>query len=448
MPMDFKNRLVHAWNTFFNFDPGRVPVSDLGPGYSIRPDRMNVMVTNERSIITSVYTRMAVDISSIKIRHVRVDDDERFVEEIKSSFNDCLKVEANIDQAPQAFLLDIASTLFDNGVSAVVAVDTTLNPEVTGSFDILSMRVGNIVQWYPQHVRISLYNEKTGRREEITLQKRNVAIIENPFYAIMNAPNSTLQRLIRKLGLLDTVDEQSSSGKLDIIIQLPYVIKSDARRVQAEQRRKDIEFQLKGSQYGIAYSDATEKITQLNRPAENNLLAQVKYLTEMLFGQLGITPEILNGTADEKTMLNYQHRTIQPILNAIVEAMRRAFLTKTARTQGQSITYFRDPFKLVPVSELAEIADKFTRNEIATSNEIRQVVGWKPVLTDPKADQLRNSNMPQSELGADASAAPIQVPSTRVDNAPAAPDFSGLDDIMNGVLDGLSSDIDNFTKGG
>jgi hypothetical protein len=448
MPMDFKNRLVHAWNTFFNFDPGRVPVSDLGPGYSIRPDRMNVMVTNERSIITSVYTRMAVDISSIKIRHVRVDDDERFVEEIKSSFNDCLKVEANIDQAPQAFLLDIASTLFDNGVSAVVAVDTTLNPEVTGSFDILSMRVGNIVQWYPQHVRISLYNEKTGRREEITLQKRNVAIIENPFYAIMNAPNSTLQRLIRKLGLLDTVDEQSSSGKLDIIIQLPYVIKSDARRVQAEQRRKDIEFQLKGSQYGIAYSDATEKITQLNRPAENNLLGQVKYLTEMLFGQLGITPEILNGTADEKTMLNYQHRTIQPILNAIVEAMRRAFLTKTARTQGQSITYFRDPFKLVPVSELAEIADKFTRNEIATSNEIRQVVGWKPVLTDPKADQLRNSNMPQSELGADASAPPIQVPSTRVDNAPAAPDFSGLDDIMNGVLDGLSSDIDNFTKGG
>jgi hypothetical protein len=319
MPMDLKNRLAHAWNTFFNMDAGRVPASDLGPSYSLRPDRLNVMVTNERSIITSVYTRMAVDISAVRIRHVRLDDDGRFVEEIRSAFNDCLKVEANIDQAPQAFLLDIASTLFDKGVAAVVAVDTTLNPQVTGSFDILNMRVGDIVQWYAQHVKISLYNEKTGRREEITLEKRNVGIIENPFYAIMNAPNSTLQRLIRKLGLLDTVDEQSSSGKLDLIIQLPYVIKSESRRDQAEQRRKDIEFQLKGSQYGIAYTDGTEKIMQLNRPAENNLLAQVKYLTEMLFGQLGITPEILNGTADEKTMLNYHNRTIEPILNAIVK---------------------------------------------------------------------------------------------------------------------------------
>jgi hypothetical protein len=450
MPTSIRTRLAHAWNTFINMDAGRVPVSDLGPSYSMRPDRLNVMITNERSIITSVYTRMAADIASVRIRHVRLDENERFVEEIRSMFNDCLKVEANIDQAPQAFLLDIASSLFDKGVCAIVPVDTTLNPAVTGSFDILTMRVGEILQWYPQHVRLSVYNEKSGRREEITVEKRTVAIVENPFYAIMNGPNSTLQRLIRKLGLLDAVDEQSSSGKLDLIIQLPYVIKSETKREQAEQRRRDIEFQLKGSQYGIAYTDGTEKITQLNRPVENNLLNQVKYLTEMLFGQLGITPEILNGTADEKTMLNYQNRTIEPILNAIVQAMRRSFLTKTARTQGQSVEYFRDPFKLVPVSELAEIADKFTRNEIATSNEIRQVVGWKPVLNDPKADQLRNSNMPQSELGADPGTAPIQVASTRADITPVAPpppDFSGLDDIMNGVLDGLSSDVDKLVRG-
>lgn len=454
--MSFMGRLAHAFNTFINVDNGRMATSDLGPSYSMRPDRLNLMITNERSIITSVYTRIAADISSVKIRHVRLDDSDRFVEEIQGPFNDCLRVEANLDQAPLAFKLDIATTLFDKGVAAIVPVDTTLNPANTGSFDILTMRIGEVVQWYPRHVKVLLYNEKVGRREEITLEKRYVAIVENPFYAIMNAPNSTLQRLIRKLGLLDTVDEQSSSGKLDMIIQLPYVIKSESRRQQAEQRRKDIEFQLKGSQYGIAYTDGTEKITQLNRPVENSLLAQIKYLTEMLLGQLGLTPEILNGTADEKTMLNYQNRTIEPILTAIVEAMRRSFLTKTARTQGQSVEYFRDPLKLVPVSVLAEIADKFTRNEIASANEIRQVVGWKPVLNDPKADQLRNSNMPQSELGApnpsmaiDQGTPPLRVPSTRADipPAPPVPDFSAMDKLMNDVFDGLSSDVDKFAKG-
>lgn len=450
--MSFMNRLAHAFNTFMNMDEGRVPVTDLGPSYSVRPDRMNVLVTNERSIVTSVYVRMAADIAGVDIRHVRLDENDRFVEEIGSSFNDCLTVEANIDQAPQAFFLDVAATLFDKGVAAIVPVDTTLNPAVTGSYDILTMRVGEILQWYPQHVRVSLYNEKVGRREEIILEKRNVAIVENPFYSIMNAPNSTLQRLIRKLGLLDKVDEETSSGHLDLIIQLPYVIKSEARRQQAEQRRKDIEFQLKSSQYGIAYTDGTEKITQLNRSLENNLLGQIDKLITLLFSQLGITQEILNGTANEATMLNYQARAIEPILKAIVQAMRRSFLTKTARSQGQSIVYFRDPFKLVPIANIAEIADKFTRNEILTSNEIRQIVGFKPNLTDPKADQLRNSNMPQSELGApdpsapapDGSTTPLQVPSTRVDAAPTTDDMDG---IMNDVFDQLNKQIDSYANG-
>jgi len=328
------------------------------------------------------------------MRHVRLDDEKRYKEDIDSGLNNCLTVEANIDQAARAFRQDIALTLFDRGVAALVPVDTTISPETSGGYDILTLRVGEITQWFPQHVRISVYNEESAQREEITLHKTAVAIVENPLYSVMNEPNSTLQRLLQKLNLLDVVDEQSASGKLDIIIQLPYVIKSEARREQAEQRRKDIEFQLKGSQYGIAYTDGTEKITQLNRPAENNMMAQIEYLTQMLYGQLGLTEEVMNGTADEKAMLNYWNRTIEPVLSAITEAMIRTFLTKTARTQKQTVAFFRDPFRLVPIENIAEIADKFTRNEIMTSNEMRQVVGMAP-HPDPKADKLMNSNMPQ-----------------------------------------------------
>jgi hypothetical protein len=337
---------------------------------------------------------LSIDVASVDMRHVRLDEENRYKEDIDSGLNNCLTVEANIDQAARAFRQDIAMTLFDKGVAALVPVDTSISPRTSGGFDILTMRVGEIVTWYPQHVRISLYNEATGEREEITLNKTAVAIVENPLYSVMNEPLSTLQRLLHKLNLLDAIDEQSASGKLDLIIQLPYVIKSEARRQQAEQRRQDIEFQLKGSQYGIAYTDGTEKITQLNRPAENNLMSQIEYLTAMLYGQLGLTEEVMNGTADEKAMLNYWNRTIEPILTAIVEAMRRTFLTKTARTQKQSVLFFRDPFRLVPIENIAEIADKFTRNEIMTSNEMRQVVGMAP-HPDPKADQLLNSNMPQ-----------------------------------------------------
>lgn len=397
----FGTRLRHMWNAFLNLDekttnPG---AADLGPGYGTRPDRVRFRVGNERSLISAIYTRLSIDVAANEIKHVRLDSDKRFLEEIDSGLNNCLTLEANVDQAARAFRQDIALTLFDKGVAAIVPVDVTLDPKLSASYDIKTMRVADVVEWYPKHVRVNLYNEATGRREEITLEKSFVAIVENPLYSIMNEPNSTLQRIIRKLGLLDVVDEQSSSGKLDLIIQLPYVIKSEARRQQAEQRRTDIEFQLKGSQYGIAYTDGTEKITQLNRPAENNLLKQVEYLMGMLYSQLGLTEEVMNGTADEKTMINYFNRTIEPILGAITEAMKRTFLTKTGRSQLQSIEFFRDPFKLVPISEIAEIADKFTRNEILTSNEVRQVVGRKPVK-DKKADELRNSNMPQSELGA------------------------------------------------
>jgi hypothetical protein len=352
--------------------------------------------SNERSIINSIYTRLAIDIASIDIRHVRVDDNKRYIEDIDSGLNYCLTQEANIDQTPIAFLLDIAFTLFDKGAAAVVPIETSLNPNVTGGFDILNMRVGEIVTWYPTKVRVRVYNELKGEREEIVLDKKYVAIIENPFYSVMNEPNSTLQRLIRKLNMLDVVDEQSSSGRLDVIIQLPYAIKSEARRAQAEQRRTDIEFQLRGSQYGIAYADATEKITQLNRPAENNLMSQVEYLVKLLYNQLGLTEEIMSGTADEKAMINYTNRTIEPILNAIVQSFRRSFLTKTARTQKQTIQIFTNPFRLVPLVDMAEIADKFTRNEILSSNEIRQLIGIKP-SSDPKADELRNSNMPDPE---------------------------------------------------
>jgi hypothetical protein len=391
----FGSRLKHAWNAFLNLQDYNSQTVYYGETtYGNRsPDRRRFNFSNERSIISSIYTRLSIDVASHDIRHVRLDENGRYLEDMKSGLNECLSVEANIDQAPRAFKQDIAMTLFDKGVAAIVPVDTTIDPSTSGGFDIKTLRVGEIVSWHPHHVRLNVYNEARGRREEITLEKRFVAIVENPLYSVMNEPNSTLQRLIRKLNLLDAVDEQSSSGKLDMIIQLPYVIKSETRRQQAEQRRKEIEFQLKGSQYGIAYTDGTEKITQLNRPAENNLLKQVEYLTNMLYSQLGLTEEVMNGTADEKAMLNYINRTIEPILAAVTEAMKRTFLTKTARSQNQSIMFFRDPFKLVPVNNIAEIADKFTRNEILSANEVRTIIGWRP-SSDPKADELRNSNMP------------------------------------------------------
>ena len=433
--MGLGDKLQHAWNAFNTPELIRQPqdwATTVSYGAS-RPDRTRLNISNERSIVSSIYTRLAIDVSAVAIRHVRMDEDGRFSEEMKSSLNDCLKVEANIDQAARAFRQDIAMTLFDEGVLAIVPVDTSLNPNVSGGYDILSMRVGKVVKWMPRHVRVSIYNDQRGKREEVTLEKKYVAIVENPLYAVMNETNSTLQRLIRKLNLLDAVDEQSSSGKLDLIIQLPYVIKSDARRQQAENRRTDIEMQLKGSKYGIAYTDGTEKITQLNRPTENNLMKQIEYLVQMLYSQLGLTPEVMNGTADEKTMLNYMSRTIEPLLDAITESMRRSFLTKTARTQGQSILYFRDPFKLVPISNIAEIADKFTRNEIMSSNEIRQAIGYRPAK-DPKADELRNSNMPQSELGTTPPVA---------DNPEAAP-TDGVD--ATTAFDNIDASLDDTFK--
>lgn len=389
--------LRHAWNVFSNQEQQRFnrPYTDYyssGSSGASRPDRVRYRFSNDRSIISSIYTRLCIDIASIEMRHVRLDDQNRYLEDMDSGLNNCLTLEANIDQAARALRQDIAMTLFDKGVAAVVPVDTSLSPEQSGGYDVLTLRVGDIVAWFPQHVRVSLYNEAIALRQEITLPKSTIAIIENPLYSVMNESNSTLQRLFHKLSLLDAVDEQSASGKLDLIIQLPYVIKSEARRQQAEQRRADIEFQLKGSQYGIAYTDGTERITQLNRPVENNLMGQIEFLTEMLYGQLGLTDTVMNGTADEKTMLNYWNRTIEPILGAITEEFKRKFLTKTARTQKQSIMFFRDPFRLVPIENIAEIADKFTRNEIMTSNEIRQVVGMKP-HSDPKADKLQNSNL-------------------------------------------------------
>lgn len=393
------DRIKHAWNAFLNQNPEhRVESYSGAMNFGGRPDRIRFSVPNERSIISSIYTRLSIDVSGVDMRHVRLDNDGRYLEDIEDGLNRCLTLEANIDQAARAFRQDIAATLIEAGVAAIVPVDTTLDPSKSGAFEIKTMRVGTVVAWMPRHVKVSLYNEEVGRREEIILEKKFVAIVENPLYAVMNEPNSTLQRLIQKLNLLDAVDKQSSSGKLDIIIQLPYVIKSEARRQQAEQRRKDIEFQLQGSQYGIAYTDGTERITQLNRPSENNLLKQIEYLTGMLYSQLGLTESVMNGTASEKEMLNYENRTIEPIITAIIEAMRRTFLTNTARAQRQSIMYFRNPFKLVPVENIAEIADKFTRNEITSSNEMRQVIGFKP-SQDPKADELRNSNMPEGKDG-------------------------------------------------
>ena len=395
MEQSFASRLKHAWNVFRSRDPTAESM-DAGVSYYNRPDRPRFTRGNERSITTSVLNRIALDASAIDILHVRLDKNGRFLEEINSGLNNCLTLSANTDQTGRAFKQDVVMSMLDEGCVAIVPTDTTMNPKATDSYDVETMRVGKIIQWRPQHVQVRLYNEQTGKKEEIWLPKKMVAIVENPLYAVMNEPNSTMQRLIHKLGLLDITDEQTASGKLDLIIQLPYVIKTDARRQQAENRRKDIEMQLAGSKYGIAYTDGTEKITQLNRSLENNLMKQVEYLTNQLYSQLGITQTILDGTADEKTMLNYYSRTIEPIVSAIADEMKRKFLTKTARTQNQSIEFFRNPFKLVPVNDIAEIADKFTRNEIMTSNEIRQIVGMKPA-DDPKADELRNSNIAETK---------------------------------------------------
>lgn len=389
----FVERLQHGWNAFVNNkDP--TPQTIYYGGYSYRPDRVRLTRGHERSIINSIYNRIAVDVAAMKIQHVKVDENDMFVETVNSRLNNCLTVEANIDQSNTAFIQDIVISMFDEGAVAVVPIDTTTNPK-KGTYDIATMRVGRIVQWYPSAVRVEVYNDMTGRKQELTVPKTMAAIMENPFYSIMNEPNSTLQRLIRKLNLLDAIDEQSGAGKLDLIIQLPYTIRSEARRQQAENRRKDIEKQLTGTKYGIAYTDGTEKVVQLNRPVDNNLMKQIEYLTETLMGQLGITNEILNGTANEATMMNYYARIIEPILNVIVTEMRRTFIPQKARKKGQSIMFFREPFKLVPATNMADIADKFTRNEILAPNEIRRIIGYKP-SDDPKADELRNRNINQS----------------------------------------------------
>lgn len=408
METSFSSRLKHAWNAFVNNRDPTAHMYPMGASYSYRPDRPRLTRGKERSMVTSVYNRIALDVASIKIQHCRLDENDRFVETMNSKLNSCLNLEANIDQTGRAFIHDIVMSMFDEGSVAIVPIDTTIDPRVSDSYDILSMRTAKIVEWFPAHVKVRVYNDRTGNKEDLVLPKKSVGIIENPLFAIINEPNSTMQRLIRKLVLLDAIDEQSGSGKLDLIIQLPYVIKSAARRQQAEDRRKDIEMQLAGSKYGIAYTDGTERITQLNRPVENNLMKQIEYLTDTLYGQLGITQEILDGSADEKTMLNYYSRTIEPIVSAIVDEMKRKFLTKTARSQRQSIVFFRNPFKLVPVGELAEIADKMTRNEVMTSNEIRQEIGLKP-SNDPKADQLVNSNLNQPEKASEPVANPTEV---------------------------------------
>lgn len=392
MESTFGARLKHAWNVFRNRDPTTYNYVDVGSSYGYRPDRIHLTRGNERSIATAVYNRIAIDASTIQIRHCRLDENNRYIEDVDSGLNNCLTVEANIDQTARAFIHDVVLSMLDEGCVAIIPIDTSFDPEESESYKIYTLRTGNILDWYPEHIKVRVYNEKTGKKEDIIVPKKIAAIIENPLYSVINEPNSTMQRLIRKLSLLDITDERTASGKLDLIIQLPYVIKTEARRQQAEIRRKDIEMQLAGSKYGIAYTDGTEKITQLNRSVENNLMKQIEYLTNMLYSQLGITQGILDGTADEQTMLNYHNRTIEPIISAIVDEMKRKFLTKTARTQKQSIMFFRDPFRLVPINNISEIADKFTRNEIMTSNEIRQIIGMKP-SDDPKADELRNSNI-------------------------------------------------------
>lgn len=426
MDQSLGSRLKHAWNVFMNRDPTRMSYQVLGGGSSSRPDRVQLSRGNERSVVTSVYNRIAMDVAAIGVRHVRQDQNGRFLYEMESSLNHCLTVEANLDQTSRAFYQDMVMSVLDEGVVAVVPTVYTSSLREGNFYSISSLRTGKITEWFPNAVRVQLYNEQTSRKEEIIRPKNMVAIIENPLYAIINEPNSTMQRLIRKLNLLDLVDEQSSSGKLDLIIQLPYIIKTDARRDQAEKRRRDIEEQLSGSKYGIAYTDGTERITQLNRSVGNNLMSQIEYLTSMLYSQLGISQSVLDGTANEETMLNYYDRTIEPMLSAFVDEFKRKFLTQTARSQLQTISYFRDPFKLVPVNQLAEIADKFTRNEIVTSNEIRQIIGMKP-SDDPKADELRNSNLKVSEAG---------------DTQAALPQETGKDD------DGLVEDLKEETQNG
>ena len=391
--MGLLTQIRHGWNAFLNRDPTG-NYRNIGSEYSYRPDRPRLTRGNERSIVTSVYNRIALDVASVDIKHCKLDENGRFVSVINSALNNCLSLEANIDQTSRAFIQDIVMSMLDEGCVAIVPIETDVDPNSTDSYKIFSMRTGKILGWYPSHVKVRVYNENTGRKEDIIVPKKSVSIIENPLYAVINEPNSTMQRLIRKLNLLDVIDEQSGSGKLDLIIQLPYTVKSDLRKQQAESRRQDIERQLTGTKYGIAYTDATEHITQLNRSVDNNLMKQIEYLTSMLYSQLGITQSVLDGTADEQTMLNYNSRTVEPIISAIVDEMKRKFLTKTARTQLQTISFFRDPFKLVPVNNIAEIADKFTRNEILTSNEIRQIIGMKP-SDDPKADKLINSNISQ-----------------------------------------------------
>lgn len=423
MDLSFGSRLKHAWNAFFSRDP-TLGYQNYGASYSFRPDRYRSSYGSERTIATAIYNRMAMDAASIEIKHVRLDNNDRYLEDMASSLNQVLNLEANIDQTGRAFRQDIYGSLLDEGYIAIVPIDTTIDPKRSSSFEIITARTGKILEWFPQHVRVNVYNERTGRREDIIVPKRTTAIVENPFFSVMNESNSMMKRLLRKLALLDAIDEQSSSGKLDLIIQLPYVIKTEQRRKQADKRRQDIEEQLSGSKYGIAYTDGTERITQLNRPVENNLMKQIEYLASMLYSQLGITQSVMDGTADEKTMLNYYNRTIEPIVAAVVEEMIRKFLTRTARSQKQSIMYFRDPFKLVPVEQLAEIADKFTRNEIATSNEIRQAIGWKP-SKDPKADELRNKNL--SEPAGNAKALP---PGTQTETISTKPE----EEVQNGKV--------------
>lgn len=395
MPISFGSRIKNAWNAFNNKDPTQIR-QDYGIGYSRRPDRVHLSLGNERSIIAALYNRIAIDVASIEIRHVRADQNGKYVNAIDSYLNECLTLSANLDQMARAFIQDAVLTLFDDGCVALVPVETSENPNETGSYDIYQLRVGRIREWYPKHVKLDVYDQRDGRHHEVVMKKDAVAIIENPLYTVMNEPNSTLRRLIRKMNLLDGVDEQTSSGKLDIIIQLPYTIRSEARMKQAEQRRKAIEDQLAGSKYGIAYIDGTEHVTQLNRAAENNLLSQIEYLTKVVFNQLGVTEAVFYGEANEQEMLNYHNRTIEPIISAFCTGMTRSFLTKTARSQGQRIMFFRDPFKLVPVANIADIADKFTRNEILSSNEVRSIVGYKPV-DDARADELRNKNLNTSK---------------------------------------------------
>lgn len=439
--MGVTDRLKHAYNAFLNRDPVEKispyagGSSELGVGYSMSPMRARFGFAGERSIISSIYTRMAIDCSSVDMRHVRKDDQDRYIEDIKSGMHNCLNVEANIDQSGRAFLQDLYMSLFEGGHIAILPVDMSVAPKNGGLFDIESWRVGVVVQWYPRHVRVEAYNDRTGRREQVVVEKRHVALIENPLYPVMNEPNSTLQRLIRKLMLLDNVDEQISSGKLDMLIQLPYPIRSEGRRQDARQRRQDIEYQLKDSQYGIAYIDATEKVTQLNRPAENNLLAQIERLLELLYSQLGLTKAVMDGTAEESEMLNYFNRTVEPVLGAVADELRRKFLTKTARTQGHDIMYFRDPFKLVPMKDLAELADKLTRNEIVSSNEFRGFIGLRPVTNDPKADMLINSNLTvaQSQLQEQAVQEKLGNGEDIVDAEIVEDDFSAEEDMIESV---------------